>query len=147
MNERVDSSDGFLARLRARAAGCPARIALSESADPRVLRAASLASQYGFARPILIGRAPQQPPAGIDPAELRAWQWVDIAQDTSLRGVLAGALREAMRGKTVSDERFGGAACRPVDSGQSDGQGRTGRCHGPMARCAPRPMWFGPRSV
>ncbi len=52
------SQKGVAARLRERAAAAPARVALPETGDPRVLAAAGALAAAGLARPLLVGRRP-----------------------------------------------------------------------------------------
>ncbi|MEM6792362.1 MAG: phosphate acyltransferase [Acidobacteriota bacterium] len=55
MPQHQPSESSLLARLRLRATGLSARIALPESGDARVIDAATRAAQLGLAEPILIG--------------------------------------------------------------------------------------------
>lgn len=98
----ASSGPGFLAGLHARARARPARIALSESDDPRVLTAALRAQAEGIAHPVLVGDPPATWPEGIDAAAASALRWWRDDSDGASR--LRDALSEASRDRPLSAE-------------------------------------------
>ncbi len=100
----IPPQHGFLDALRARARLRPARIALAESGDERMLHAASQARAAGIAEPLLIGRRPEDPAGGGGLADPDDLQWFEAPRGTASRARLKAALAEALTRRAPTDE-------------------------------------------
>ncbi len=118
-------STGFavLDRLRARAAACPATIALAEGEDPRVAAAARQALASGLCRPILVGERERVELAAGGPLDCEV---LDPAADPALPELirlLAGRLKaqgHAARAAELAADPLHYAALL-VAAGRADG--------------------------